>query len=398
MNQKNKNNYSLEEHFQQIEECFDTSSDFFAKMMSMLSSSKIEKPALVHHHHIVPRSYFQKKKIKIDNSEQNIAIITPYEHCIVHYYAWKCAKPLMRRSMASAFHFMVNTATKDIKCIPDIAVEYAKTISLLSLAQHKTKDEINSRMINIGSTFRAYKTTKEKIFMNCVVCGHEKIIKRQYHRSEVECKICKRNQKLTFDKKYILVFAIDEEGKAVRFTVKYVNDVNAEKPHTKKTAFFSVQRYIVKERKLQAKKWSVVGTTDEWIDCPLLRSKLFHQELLKDAEEYRYFYNIDPSIANWLIRHNAWKNLKHNGTFYFTERNKHKPPLWLIEEFDDAHTRSEWEDLLGLSWITISKKYRVSQIRTSDMLDSLYKAYKEDPSVMDRLTKELKLMKELNQK
>ena len=101
----------------QLDAIFDTSSDAFKKMMAIISTAKECKldPEGNHRHHIVPRSYFNKFGKEVDNSENNLVTLTPAEHFIVHYYAWKAARKVMKTSMAYAFRLMYRLAGKTIE-------------------------------------------------------------------------------------------------------------------------------------------------------------------------------------------------------------------------------------------------------------------------------------------
>lgn len=43
-------------------------------------------------HHILPKSYFKKHQLKIDNSEDNIVILYHRDHILAHYFLALCAK------------------------------------------------------------------------------------------------------------------------------------------------------------------------------------------------------------------------------------------------------------------------------------------------------------------
>ena len=59
-------------------------------------------------HHIIPRSYFKKNLLEIDNSENNIVKLSHYNHLLAHYYAALSFISPVRESMIYAFNLMVN--------------------------------------------------------------------------------------------------------------------------------------------------------------------------------------------------------------------------------------------------------------------------------------------------
>lgn len=104
------------QHSQCIEDCFDINSPAFEEMMKIISEQKklfgSEKLRGNEVHHIVPRAYYNKLNYNIDNSEENLVSLETRYHFQVHYYAWKCAKPLMVRSLCYAFQMMFNKYKK----------------------------------------------------------------------------------------------------------------------------------------------------------------------------------------------------------------------------------------------------------------------------------------------
>jgi hypothetical protein len=98
------------------DDCFDKKSEYYLKYLDLLASvdeeergTDIENGYEVHH--IIPRSYFEKIGIKVDNSKNNLIKFTPSEHYMAHYYMSKCAKPIIKHSMIYALYLMTQTAT-----------------------------------------------------------------------------------------------------------------------------------------------------------------------------------------------------------------------------------------------------------------------------------------------
>lgn len=114
---KSKESLSIEERELLLNECFYTDSEDFKKMWEIIQRS-LDSPSqnsCIEKHHIIPKSYFKKVgRDYIDDG--NLVSLPAYDHYKVHYFAWKCAKPLMERSMTMAFNFM---AKKCMKIVDD---------------------------------------------------------------------------------------------------------------------------------------------------------------------------------------------------------------------------------------------------------------------------------------
>ena len=67
-----------------------------------------EPSPIVEVHHIIPRSYFKKYNYQVNNESENLVALEPKYHLIIHWYAYMCAKPIMKRSLTYAFNMMYN--------------------------------------------------------------------------------------------------------------------------------------------------------------------------------------------------------------------------------------------------------------------------------------------------
>jgi hypothetical protein len=96
-------------------ECFDDNTESYYKLIDIYlyaENGDIGKEKGYEVHHIIPRSFYKKKGLSVDNSESNLIKLKPSEHYMAHYYMSKCAKKLIKRSMVYALHLMTQTATK----------------------------------------------------------------------------------------------------------------------------------------------------------------------------------------------------------------------------------------------------------------------------------------------
>ena len=67
---------------------------YLDKYISIIESNKntVWCRGKTHTHHIVPRSYYTKKHIKIDESESNKVVLSYKDHILSHYYLAMCSK------------------------------------------------------------------------------------------------------------------------------------------------------------------------------------------------------------------------------------------------------------------------------------------------------------------
>lgn len=64
----------------------------FVAMMNIINMAKLNKPVKGHRHHIVPRSWFKWKGYEIDNTKDNLVLLTAEDHLKVHKLSVLCAK------------------------------------------------------------------------------------------------------------------------------------------------------------------------------------------------------------------------------------------------------------------------------------------------------------------
>jgi len=159
----------------EFEECFENNK-YREKMLEYLIPSEIGEI-----HHIVPRSYFKAKGLKIIDNDNTIKI--GYEnHIWVHYYAWKCAKPIIKKQMVYAINFVLNNSNRDLKTlIKDYSI-IREEIAELSKYQKTNKQIIcleNKEIFNsLGEASRKYDIDKRLI---SAVCNNKRKIAGGYH-------------------------------------------------------------------------------------------------------------------------------------------------------------------------------------------------------------------------
>lgn len=67
---------------------------------------------LTEKHHIIQRAYFKQNDLKIDNTKENIAILTHHDHCLAHYYLCLCTQAPFTYLNEYAFIKMVKISSR----------------------------------------------------------------------------------------------------------------------------------------------------------------------------------------------------------------------------------------------------------------------------------------------
>ena len=77
----------------------------FVAMMNIINAARLNPPAKGHNHHIIPRCWFKLHNIDIDNSDDNLVLLTYEDHCKVHKLMTLCAKD---EDLCKRFKFAYN--------------------------------------------------------------------------------------------------------------------------------------------------------------------------------------------------------------------------------------------------------------------------------------------------
>ena len=119
-----------------FEEAFDEmfpnkTNEYYRKYIELIDYAKSEEYELQEYyekHHIVPRSFYEKKHMSIDNSDDNLVALNLTDHFMAHWYITKCCVQKMKRSMEYAVVLMsnmVNCKTNKEDCAIAKAVAFA---------------------------------------------------------------------------------------------------------------------------------------------------------------------------------------------------------------------------------------------------------------------------------
>ena len=77
----------------------------FVAMMNIINAARLNPPESGHKHHIVPKCWFKLHNLPIDNSKDNLVLLTAEDHQKVHRLCVLCVKDEdMKSKMGFAVH------------------------------------------------------------------------------------------------------------------------------------------------------------------------------------------------------------------------------------------------------------------------------------------------------
>ena len=80
----------------------------FVAMMNIINKARLNPPSKGHKHHIIPKCWFKKNNLPIDNSNDNLVLLTPEDHAKVHKLAYLCCKNEIKSSLRFAYYMTYN--------------------------------------------------------------------------------------------------------------------------------------------------------------------------------------------------------------------------------------------------------------------------------------------------
>lgn len=125
-----------------IEEVFEYNQHFVA-MMNIINYSRKFPPENGHKHHIIPKCWFKYNNLEIDNSEENLVLLSYENHSKVHKLAYLCSKTsYIRSAMALAAHRLDKEV---IGCSYTFTIEHKQKLSESSKGK-KMSEEARKKM------------------------------------------------------------------------------------------------------------------------------------------------------------------------------------------------------------------------------------------------------------
>ena len=389
----------------QLKAVFDTSSLEFTKMMTIIKNSKKMKLGHRgnHDHHIVPRSYYKKYNKPVDNSDKNLVTLTPVEHYIVHYYAWKCANKVMKTSMAYAFRMMYALAGKNVS--EQNVTYFAKAYSDAWSEKNITVglEELKDRYSNC--LYEPIKLTKEYMTFRCRQCGNIRKVKKDNHyfypiSTMQNCRACYRTENFT-NAKFALLFIIGQDDHAYWKTInleRYMVDGKISYKHAATCAIHDTEGCKT------YKKVSFIKLLHE--DLALNErhisncGRTFMEGGRKMLEGFKWLLenHLEPQTFLGHSKQNLIRALKKNKMVdkdFEPGNNIYKPVS--LYEFRNLgfHLKSEWEEILGISWYLIEENYTVIY-QSMNILDFFMKDCKDWRAGVKALVEILEYMEKYN--
>lgn len=84
----------------------------FVAMMNIINAARLNPPESGHKHHIVPKCWFKLHNLPIDNSKDNLVLLTAEDHQKVHRLCVLCVKDEdMKSKMIFAVHRLHGSMT-----------------------------------------------------------------------------------------------------------------------------------------------------------------------------------------------------------------------------------------------------------------------------------------------
>lgn len=133
----------------------DKNNEYYRKYIELIDYAKSEEYELQEYyekHHIVPRSFYEKKHMSIDNSDDNLVALNLQDHFMAHWYITKCCVQKMKRSMEYAVVLMSNmvnckTNREDTAISKAIAFALSKVDKMRIPMSEETRRKISEAQI-----------------------------------------------------------------------------------------------------------------------------------------------------------------------------------------------------------------------------------------------------------
>ena len=145
-----------------FEEAFDEmfpnkNNEYYRKYIELIDYAKSEEYELQEYyekHHIVPRSFYEKKHMSIDNSDDNLVALNLQDHFMAHWYITKCCVQKMKRSMEYAVVLMSNmvnckTNREDTAIAKAVAFALSKVDKMKIPVSEETRRKISESKTGI---------------------------------------------------------------------------------------------------------------------------------------------------------------------------------------------------------------------------------------------------------
>ena len=128
----------------------------FVAMMNIINNARLNPPESGHKHHIIPRCWFRMNNLPIDNSKDNLVLLSYEDHCKIHKLMYLCSKSEeLRNKMICAYNMLMKGTVLGIsyKLTQDTKNKLSKA--------HKGKHHSEETRRKIGEASKGRKYTEE---------------------------------------------------------------------------------------------------------------------------------------------------------------------------------------------------------------------------------------------
>lgn len=133
----------------QLKELFDEKSECFSKIMDILNNPNPKNRDYVEIHHIIPKSL--NKSLKDDKN--NMIALSSYNHTMIHYYYYKCAKTNYLKSKMFPMFLIVKKKNHKVARIDSWTEEEAQSIA-------RAVEDVRENTISLKRPFICLETGK----------------------------------------------------------------------------------------------------------------------------------------------------------------------------------------------------------------------------------------------
>ena len=176
--------------FIMITDVFDYNQHFVA-MMNIINDARKNPPVKGQEHHIIPRCWYKVNNLKVDNSKDNLVLLTYEQHLKVHLLASYCIKTgLMRWYMKSAYNILLRKGEPRLKTGP-LSEEHRRKIGE-ALKGRKLNEEHIKKMSESQKGRKFSEEHKRKLSES--LKGNPKGWKGKHLTEEIKRKISEANK------------------------------------------------------------------------------------------------------------------------------------------------------------------------------------------------------------
>ena len=168
----------------------------FVAMMNIINAAKLNPPSKGHRHHIIPKCWFKMNNLPVDNSDDNLVLLSVEDHIKVHRLSILCAAtPEMKSKMGFAVHRLHGTFSGMHHTDATIQIIKAKRAKQVITNEHKQHiseglkgkskpPRTKSHCEALSKSLKGYKWDKSVIEQRRISNRHPKASKINYQKAQ----------------------------------------------------------------------------------------------------------------------------------------------------------------------------------------------------------------------